>query len=157
MNCARTLPQTLAKTPKAEAGERGFTLVEVMITVAIVGILAAVAVPSYRSYVIRGKIPEGTSVLAVRQVRLEQFFQDRRTYAGAPDCAADTASSKYFDYGCSVANAGAFTLNATGKNSMAGFQYAINEAGVKSTVALPTGWALPVPNTCWATKQDGSC
>jgi len=149
MNCVRT--------PILKPANKGFTLVELMITVAIVGILAAVAIPSYRSYVVRGKIPEGTSVLAVRQVRLEQFFQDRRTYAGAPDCAADSGSSKYFDYGCSVANAGAFTLNATGKNSMAGFQYSINEAGVKSTVALPTGWSLPNPNTCWATKQDGSC
>jgi len=149
MNCVRT--------PILKPANKGFTLVELMITVAIVGILAAVAIPSYRSYVIRGKIPDGTSALAVRQVRIEQFFLDRRTFDGAPDCNADTTSSKYFNYSCSVANAAAFTLNATGKDTMAGFQYSINEAGAKSTVSVPTGWNLPNPNNCWATNKDGSC
>ena len=149
MNCVRT--------PILKSANKGFTLVELMITVAIVGILAAIAIPSYRSYVVRGKIPDGTSALAVRQVRIEQFFLDRRTFNGAPDCSADTTSSKYFDYSCSVQSAVAFTLNATGKDTMAGFQYSINEAGAKSTVSVPTGWNLPNPNNCWATNKDGSC
>lgn len=136
---------------------RGFTLIEVMVTVAIIGILAAVALPSYKAYVVRGKIPEATAGLATRQVRLEQFFQDRRTYVGAPDCNADSSSSKYFNFSCSASSASAFVLQAVGKDSMAGFTYTINEAGVKTSAALPSGWSTPSPNTCWALKQDGSC
>lgn len=137
--------------------DQGFTLIEVMVTVAIIGILAAVALPSYRAYVVRGKIPEATAGLATRQVRMEQFFLDRRTYSGAPDCSSDTSSSKFFNFSCSSSSASAFTLQAVGKDTMAGFTYTVNEAGVKTTAALPSGWTTPNPNTCWATKQDGSC
>lgn len=136
---------------------QGFTLIEVMVTVAIIGILAAVALPSYKAYVVRGKIPEATAGLATRQVRLEQFFQDRRTYVGAPDCSTDSSSSKYFNFSCSASSASAFVLQAVGKDSMAGFTYTVNEAGVKTSAALPSGWTTPSPNTCWALKQDGSC
>jgi len=136
---------------------QGFTLIEVMVTVAIIGILAAVALPSYKAYVVRGKIPEATAGLATRQVRLEQFFQDRRTYVGSADCNSDTSSSKYFNFSCSSSSASAFVLQAVGKDSMAGFTYTVNEAGVKTSAALPSGWTTPSPNTCWALKQDGSC
>ncbi|MCZ8072865.1 general secretion pathway protein GspH [Paucibacter aquatile] len=144
-------------TPSQSRPAQGFTLIEVMVTVAIIGILAAVALPSYQAYVVRGKIPEATAGLATRQVRLEQFFLDRRTYVGAPDCNSDATSSKYFTFSCSASSATAFTLRAVGKDSMAGFTYTINEAGVKTSAALPTGWTTPSPNTCWATKKDGSC
>lgn len=57
----------------------GFTLIEVMIAVAVVAILAAPALPSYRDYVTRGNIPEATSRLLTKQVQMEQWFQDNRT------------------------------------------------------------------------------
>jgi len=134
----------------------GFTLIEVMITVAIVSILAAVALPSYRDYVIRGQIPEATSRLAARQVQLEQFFQDNRTYVGAPGCAAENPDNKYFDFSCTTQTAAAFTLQAQGKGSMAGFAYTVDQANVKAS-AVPTGWTLPSPNNCWVTKKGGLC
>ncbi|WP_272885347.1 type IV pilin protein [Calidifontimicrobium sp. SYSU G02091] len=136
---------------------RGFTLIEVMITVAIVAILAAVALPSYRDYVIRGRIPEATSQLGALQVRLEQFFQDNRTYAGAPACAVDTTTSRVFDFQCTAADASGYTLRAQGKGAMAGFTFTVNQAGQKTTASVPDGWSTPSPNNCWVTRRGGVC
>lgn len=139
-------------TPQA-----GFTLIEALATVVIVGILSAVAVPQYRDYITRGRIPEATTALAGKQIQLEQYFQDNRTYIDAPSCTADTSSSQYFDFTCTNLTATTFTLTATGKKSMAGFKYTVNQAGAKSTAEVPTGWSPPSPNNCWATMKGGSC
>ncbi len=138
---------------------RGFTLIEVMITVAIVAILAAVALPSYRDYVIRGNIPEATSRLATRQVQMEQYFQDNRTYVGGPACAVDNTNA-LFNLSCAGAGAPTATtyvLSAVGKGSMTGFTFTIDQTGAKTTAAAPTGWATPNPNNCWITKKGGLC
>jgi len=135
----------------------GFTLIEVLITIVIVSILSAVAIPSYREYVIRGNIPEATSRLATKQVQMEQFFQDNRTYVGGTGCTADSTSSKYFDFSCAGVSATAFTITATGKSSMVGFSYTINQTGAKTTAGVPSGWSTPSPNSCWATKKGGTC
>ena len=142
MNTARPIP-------------RGFTLIEVMITVAVVAILAAVALPQYRDYVTRGRIPEATSRLATLQVQAEQYFQDNRTYVGAPACATDSATSKYFTFSCSASSATAYTLRAVGKDAMAGFTYTVTQAGAKATSAVPSGWTTSA--TCWNIKKGGVC
>lgn len=139
----------------------GFTLIELLITVAIAAILSMIAVPSYREYVVRGNIPDATSNLSTKQVRMEQSFQDNRTYVGGAGCTADTTSSKYFDFTCTdggdAVAATTYTLTAVGKSSMAGFKFTINQAGAKTTRAVPTGWSQPSPNNCWATKKAGTC
>lgn len=137
--------------------QRGFTLMELMIVVAIVAILSSVALPVYRDYVTRGRVPEATSRLATLQVQLEQFFLDNRTYVGAAACANDAVSSRNFTFSCTTATASAFTLQALGRDSMSGFTYTVNQAGTKSTVAVPTGWTLPSPNNCWVTRKGGVC
>jgi len=146
---------SLSSAPRRKPSE-GFTLIEVMITVAIVAILAAIALPSYRDYVIRGQIPEATSRLATRQVQLEQYFQDNRTYVGAPGCAAENPDNQYFDFSCTTQTAAAFTLQAQGKGSMTGFTYTVDQVNIKAS-AVPTGWTLPSPNNCWVTKKGGVC
>ena len=49
------------------------------------------------------------------------------------------------------------TITATGKGSMAGFSYTINQTGAKTTGAVPSGWSAASPNTCWVVKKGGLC
>lgn len=144
-----TLRQPLSRSA------RGFTLVELMVTVAVISVLAAVAVPQYKDYVTRGRIPDATSALASKAVMLEQFFQDNRTYVNAPACASDTTTSRYFTFSCTASNATSYTLSATGSGAMANFTYTVNQAGAKATTSVPTGWTTS--STCWVARKDGSC
>lgn len=134
--------------------QQGFTLIEVMITVVIVGILAAIAVPAYMDYVVRGKIPDATSALSTKRVQNEQYFQDNRSYVGAPGCTADTTTSKFFSFSCyPVATATTYTIRADGVGSMASFAFTIDEANNKTTPTVATGWTTSA--TCWVTSRGG--
>lgn len=136
----------------------GFTLLELMVAVVIVSILAAVAVPSYRTYSMRGRIPQATNNLAAMRIKMEQHFQDNRTYVGA--CAASTVAplpaADAFTYSCPTLTASTYTVQAAGSGSMAGFTYTIDQANVRSTTAVPTGWG-PAAATCWVIKPGGAC
>lgn len=144
-------------------GIHGFTLIEVMIVVAIIAILASIAVPAYTEYGQRGRIVEAISPLGDMQVKLEQYFQDQRTYVGA--CAAGTLAplppnTGNFDYSCASLAANTYQVNATGKAGMSGFTFRLAlAAGVvtRSTVAVPSGWSLPPVNNCWVVKKGGTC
>ena len=135
---------------------KGFTLIEVMIVVVIIGILAAVAIPNYSEYVTRSRVPEAISGLSDMRVRMEQYFQDNRTYVGAPACADDTTTSQFFDFSCGATESlTAFTLTATGKESMTNFTYSVDQAGVRRSAITASGWAATA--TCWVTKKGGAC
>lgn len=138
----------------------GFTLIELLITVAIVGILAAVALPAYRDYVTRSKLTEAYSQLADMRVKLEQYFQDNRTYVGA--CATGTTAplptgTRYFAYACSNLSATTFTVTATGVTAQGtgGFTFTIDQNNAQATTGVPTGWTSNA--NCWVRSKDGSC
>ncbi|WP_457350036.1 type IV pilin protein [Roseateles sp. P5_D6] len=142
--------------------QRGFTLIELMIAVAIVGILAAVAVPQYKDYVRRGSLSESFSQLADYRVKMEQYYQDNRNY-GTTTCVDAAAApswktfvptgAKNFTYACSLTSSGqGYTLTATGKTGTVslGHVYTINEANVQATTTFK-GAAMTGKN-CWLAK-----
>ena len=149
--------QMFRRAPTLRQRLRGFTLIEVMIVVAIVAILGSIALPSYRDYLTRGKFPEATSQLASAQVRMEQWFQDTRTYVGAPVCAAGALTSQHFTFACNITSATAYVITATGTGSMNGFAFTIDQGGSKATSAVPTGWSQHSPNNCWIARKGGTC
>lgn len=60
--------------------QQGFTLIELMIVVAIIGILAAIAIPAYQDYTIRAQVSEGMNLSAAAKAAVTEFFQDRGTF-----------------------------------------------------------------------------
>lgn len=141
--------------------QKGFTLIELMITVVVIGILASIAVPAYSNYVLRGKLTEAMTELAAMRVKLEQYYQDNRTYAGA--CAAGTVAplpsgTKYFTYSCPTLSASAFTVTAAGVDSQGtgAFVYTIDQSNTKQTTDAPTDWGT-MPVNCWITKKGETC
>ena len=139
----------------------GFTLIELMIVVAIVGILAAIAVPMYTDYVTRSQLVEGHTGLSDFRVRMEQYFQDNRTYLGpAPGLtgcgAAAPTNAQNFGYVCAGA-AQTYTATATGTGRVAGFVFTVNEQNLRQTTSTYTGWEPAVmPAPCWVTRKK-SC
>lgn len=147
----------------------GFTLIEVMMVVVIIGVLSAIAIPNYTDYLIRSRITQATSGLAERRARMEQFFQDNHVYYRAaaggnpqlssPACALDTTTSRYFDFSCPNPRATTYTLRATGKDSMAGFTYNINQANTRTSTVVnpaPAAWRTAQVQ-CWVTSKGGGC
>src|SRR5687767_7701056 len=133
---------------------RGFTLIEIMIAIVVVGILTAIALPQYNEFV----------------TRMEQFFQDNRTYTSGGAACGVTAPpappapghdpNAAFDLTCGGADATGYALSATGRSSkgMGAFTYTLTIAGgvlTKATTTVPAGWTAAA--NCWVTRKNGEC
>ncbi len=135
--------------------QQGFTLIEVMITVAIVAILSAVAIPAYTDYVTRGRLTEAFTGLGGAQAAAEQFWANNRTYAGFGLSASFPRNSSNFTYAIANDTASGYTITATGIGKMNGFVYTIDQSGTRKTTGSPTGWGTN--NNCWVDKKGGAC
>ena len=140
-------------TPAART--RGFTLVELLIALAILVILAAIALPSYSDYVRRAQLSSAFETLGSYRMRLEQAYQDGGNY-GVTNCAvAAPGGTSYFSYSCTLTNSGqGFTATGTGTGMMSGYAYTTDAAGANTTTAFPRATTLPA--ACWWQKP-GDC
>jgi type IV pilus assembly protein PilE len=134
----------------------GFTLIEIMVTIAIVGILAAIAIPQYSDYVTRSRLVEAQSKLSDTRVRLEQFFINNRTYVGFT-CTQAAIGNENFGITCTTQTANTFTITATGTNKMIGFSFTLDDLNQKTSAITAAGWSSPSPNNCWASKKPNIC
>lgn len=133
--------------------QKGFTLVELMIAVVIVGILSAIAYPSYTAHLTRGRIAAATGGLASWKVQMTQFYMDTKAYDGSKGGVQPVPpTSQYFVFTLPSSTPTSYTLVATGRDSMAGFVYTIDQANGKTSI---TPWGN---GACWITKPgDASC
>jgi type IV pilus assembly protein PilE len=130
--------------------EAGFTLIEVLIAIVIVGILSAVAIPSYSSYVLRGRLTEAYTTLSTMQPKAEEFWSNNRTYVGLP---LPTASAN-FSYTADL-TASSYTVKATGTGKAADFAFTIDQNGNRATTSAPAGWTTST--SCWIDRKGGQC
>ena len=136
----------------------GFTLIELMVVVAIVGILASIAIPAYTKYIQRGDLVEATQALSQYRVQMEQYYQDNHNYGptGGTACGVAAPALTNFVLTCATANTGQIytaTTTANAAGPVAGFTYTIDQSNNQVTTSYPAGWSTAsLPNTGWIVR-----
>ena len=142
--------------------KKGFTLVELLVVMIIVGILATIAFPSYREYVARARRSDGQAALLDLASRLERFYSERNTYqsatigtGGSTDVLSRTTSSEnWYTLSITSATANAYNLQATPVGAQATADtrcqsLTLNSLGAKGVASGPAGAPTGTAADCW--------
>lgn len=138
----------------------GFTLIELMVVVAVIAILSTIAIGAYGNYVLSSKLSESFAMLGDYRLKMEQYKQDTRYYYADPlntnICGVPLPSTnKYFSFSCTIAASGAqFTAIASnqagvGLGKATDYSYSINQDGAQNT---PTFAGATGPSGIWKNK-----
>lgn len=136
--------------------QQGFTLIELMIVVAIIGILAAIAVPAYQDYTIRAKISEALGQADMAKGTVAEFYQTNNRYATGGNTSYGLAtstsySSKYVTSIAAAANTGIITVTVAGTTGTTGTIMLTPNIGAAGQVDWTCGGTVPTkyrPSSC---------
>jgi len=124
----------LIKLRNSMKGKKGFTLIELMIVVAIIGILAAIAIPNFLRYQCKSKQAEAKAALGSIFTNEESYRAEYDTYRGLGQVGFDTSGTPRYSYTITASAATTFTAQATGNvdSDAAADVWTINQARLLS-------------------------
>ena len=115
--------------------QKGFTLIELMIVVAIIGILAAVALPAYQDYTVRAKTSEVLLAASGPKTAVAEWFQTKGSFpAAAASLGVASQTSKYVSAVAVTDGTGVITATATGDTAITGSTITLTPANAGNGV-----------------------
>lgn len=127
----------------------GFTIIELMISLAVIGITATIAVSMYRPYVLKSRRADGISAILTLQLAEERYRSSNTTYGTLAQIGGSSASAQgYYSLAISNNTATGFTITATGQGNQAND----SESGSGCsplTLTVSSATATRAPAACW--------
>ncbi|AHE66727.1 type IV pilin protein [Legionella oakridgensis] len=142
--------------------KKGFSLIELLIVLVVIGILASIAYPSYRDYISRARRSDGQSALLDLASRMERYYSENHTYqtatigtGNATDVLSSAVSPEgWYTLAINNPTTSTYTLQATPRNAQATADtlcqtLTLNQLGVKGIATGPAGSPTGTASQCW--------